>query len=70
MHIYANNLGHQKNNKIQHSSENLEKQAINNRKNEKKKKSFFPLTWSTKKDMLDWTSIDPSEIYWIVSFGK
>jgi hypothetical protein len=36
----------------------------------KKKKSFFPLTWSTKKDMLDWTSIDPSEIYWIVSFGK
>ena len=41
------------------------------RKNEKNNKnSFFPLTWSTKKDMLDWTSIDPSEIYWIVSFGK
>jgi hypothetical protein len=36
----------------------------------KKKKKFLPLTWSTKKDMLDWTSIDPSEIYWIVSFGK
>jgi len=38
----------------------LKNRLLTTEKIKKKKKSFFPLTWSTKKDTLDWTSIDPS----------